>query len=139
IELMGATNAARQLGRYGAAEVQPPPERARAISNVVIGGTVGAILGPALVGPGGRAAQRLGLDELSGPYGVSSILFALALAVVFVRLRPEPREIARAVAALHAGPSGGAGPARPLGEILRRPATVVAIASMVFAHAVMFM
>jgi len=135
---MGAANSALQLGRYVAAEVHPPPERARAISNVVIGGTVGAVLGPVLVGPGGHAAQRLGLDELSGPYGVSSMLFALALLVVFVRLRPEPREIARAVAALHGGPRGGAEPARPLAEILRRPATVVAIASMVFAHAVMF-
>jgi MFS family permease len=137
--LMGAANSALQLGRYVAAEVHPPAERARAISNVVIGGTVGAILGPLLVGPGGRTAQRLGLDELAGPYGVSSILFALALAVVFARLRPEPREIARAVAALHAGAAGAAAPARPLAEILRRPATVVAIASMVFAHAVMFM
>jgi MFS family permease len=137
--LMGAANSALQLGRYVAAEVHPPAERARAISNVVIGGTVGAILGPLLVGPGGRTAQRLGLDELAGPYGISSVLFALALVVVFAHLRPEPREIARAVAALHAGPSGGAAPARPLAEILRRPATVVAIASMVFAHAVMFM
>src|SRR5439155_26411326 len=94
--LMGAANSALQLGRYVAAEVHPPLERARAISNVVIGGTVGAILGPLLVGPGGRAAQRLGLDELAGPYGISSILFAFALAVVFLRLRPEPREIARA-------------------------------------------
>jgi MFS family permease len=137
--LMGAANSALQLGRYVAAEVHPPAERARAISNVVIGGTVGAVLGPLLVGPGGRTAQRLGLDELAGPYGVSSLLFALALAVVFARLRPEPLELARAVAARHSGATDAAAPARPLAEILRRPGTLVAVASMVFAHAVMFM
>jgi hypothetical protein len=40
--LMGIANAAVQLGRFAAAEVNRPEHRGRAISNVVIGGTVGS-------------------------------------------------------------------------------------------------
>ena len=40
----GAARAALQLGRFAAAAVHPPEQRGRAISNVVIGGTVGAVL-----------------------------------------------------------------------------------------------
>ena len=47
--LMGITNAAVVLGRFAAAEVNPPEKRGAAISNVVLGGTFGAILGPLLV------------------------------------------------------------------------------------------
>jgi len=52
--LMGAASAAMQLGRFAAAEVHRPESRGRAISNVVIGGTVGSVVGPLLVGPSGR-------------------------------------------------------------------------------------
>ncbi|HEX6034665.1 MAG TPA: MFS transporter, partial [Anaerolineales bacterium] len=48
--LMGITNAAVVLGRFAAAEVNPPENRGAAISNVVLGGTFGAIVGPLLVG-----------------------------------------------------------------------------------------
>ena len=49
--LMGITNAAVVLGRFAAAEVNPPEKRGAAISNVVLGGTFGAIVGPLLIGP----------------------------------------------------------------------------------------
>ncbi|MEJ2559086.1 MAG: MFS transporter [Anaerolineae bacterium] len=45
----GMARAAMQLGRFAAAEVHPPHERGRAISNVVLAGTVGAIVGPLMV------------------------------------------------------------------------------------------
>ncbi len=76
--LMGMANAAMTLGRFAAAEVHPPGERGRAISNVVLGGAVGAILGPLMVGPMGRLAQSRGLDDLSGAYAASGLLFILA-------------------------------------------------------------
>lgn len=52
--LMGIANAAVQLSRFAAAEVSPPEQRGRAISNVVIGGTIGAIVGPFVAGPAGQ-------------------------------------------------------------------------------------
>ncbi len=58
----GAARAALQLGRFAAAEVHPPEQRGRAISNVVIGGTVGAVLGPWLAGPMGQWSISAGYD-----------------------------------------------------------------------------
>ncbi len=71
LALMGVASAAVTLGRFAAAEVHPPAERGRALSTVVLGGTVGAVLGPLLVGPAGRWAESLGRRDLSGAYAVS--------------------------------------------------------------------
>jgi MFS family permease len=57
--MMGFAQAAMLLGRFAAAEVNPPEKRGAAISNVVLGGTFGAILGPLLVGPMGTFALGL--------------------------------------------------------------------------------
>jgi predicted MFS family arabinose efflux permease len=121
-----------------AAEVHAPPERARAIGRVVTGGTVGAIVGPLLVGPSAGLAARLGLTDLSGPYAASATLFALAATLIALRLRPEPRELAREVAALHA-PSGEEPAARSRAALLRDPQVVSAMLSLVAAQAVMVM
>jgi len=136
---MGFANSALQLGRFVAAEVHPPLERGRAISNVVLGGTVGALVGPSLVGPTGRWAVSQGLDELAGPYAGSALLFLLVSCVLFAGLRPEPRDVARAVTSLHPMPGRSAGPTRPLGEVLRDPGVAVAITTMVSAQVVMVM
>jgi MFS family permease len=135
---MGMANAALQLGRYVAAEVHPPAERARAIGRVVTGGTVGAVIGPLLVGPSAGLAARLHLSDLSGPYAASAVLFAMAATLIALRLRPEPRELARQVAAAHA-PTGGGGGARPWTAIARDPQVVSAVLSLVAAQAVMVM
>src|SRR5829696_6687724 len=60
--------AALVLGRFAAAEVNPPEKRGAAISNVVLGGTFGAVVGPLLVGPMGDLVRTFGLDELAGAY-----------------------------------------------------------------------
>jgi MFS family permease len=140
LSLMGAANSALQLARFVAAEVHPPAERGRAIANVVIGGTVGAILGPLLTGPTGRLARALGVDELAGPYSASAVLFLLAALLVLARLRPDPREIGREMARLHA-PAGDAAPdrARPLRHILRQGPVRAAMATLVLAQVVMVM
>ncbi len=65
--LVGMAVSAVQLSRFVSAEVHPVAERARAISTVVLGGTVGAIFGPLTAGPMARAAASRGLDELAGP------------------------------------------------------------------------
>jgi MFS family permease len=140
LSLMGAANSALQLARFVAAEVHPPAERGRAIANVVIGGTVGAILGPLLTGPTGRLARALGVDELAGPYSASAVLFLVAALLVLARLRPDPREIGREMARLGA-PAGDAAPdgARPLRHILRRGPVRAAMATLVLAQVVMVM
>jgi len=138
--LLGIGNAALNLARFAAAEVHLPAERGRAVSNVVIGGTVGAVLGPWIVGPSSGWAAAFGWSELVGPYLGSVILFALAAVVVFISLRPEPREVGREIAAQHpeSAPTAS-GAARTISQILRAPAAFTAIAAMVFGQAVMIM
>jgi len=134
--LMGFGNAAMILGRFAAAEVNPPEKRGAAISNVVLGGTVGAIFGPLLVGPMGQFALRLGMDELSGAYMASLILFGIASAIIFLGLRPDPRDVGKQVAALYHDSAPDA-EARPIGFILRQPAALTAVTAMVLGQVVM--
>lgn len=135
--LMGVAYAAMALGRFAAAEVNPPQHRGRAIANVVLGGTLGAIFGPLLVGPAGQAAQSRGMDEFSGAYAISLSFFAVAALVVFTALRPDPKDIGRELTRLY--PSSDSVPDRnePLEQILRRPAVLMAMLSMVSAQVVM--
>jgi MFS family permease len=137
--LMGITNAAVVLGRFAAAEVNPPEKRGAAISNVVLGGTFGAIVGPLLVGPMGNFIHTLGMDELAGAYLATLVLFVLSAVVVFAGLRPDPRDLGKQVAAEHPDPASTAfaGEARPILQILRQPAARVAVSAMVLGQVVM--
>lgn len=137
--LMGVASAAVQLSRFVAAEVHPPRLRGRAISNVVLGGAVGAIVGPLLVGPAGQWAGSIGLSELGGPYLAALVLFTLAAAVVFTRLRPDPRDLGREVAALYPVEALSREGIRPLGEIFRKRDAFLAMAAMVLGQMVMVM
>ena len=138
LPLMGSAQAALQLGRFAAAEVSPAALRGRAISNVVLGGTVGAIMGPLLVGPMGVWSLQLGLPELTGAYASSAGMFVLALGVVFICLRPDPRDVGRQLALNAVEPADTRVP-RPLGVILQQPAVIAAVSAMVFGQVVMVM
>lgn len=137
--LMGITNAAVVLGRFAAAEVNPPEKRGAAISNVVLGGTFGAIVGPLLVGPMGTFARSVGMDELAGAYLATLILFALSSLLVFIGLRPDPRDVGKQVAEAYPDPARAntSGEARPIFEILRQPASLVAVSAMTLGQVVM--
>ena len=137
--LMGITNAAVVLGRFAAAEVNPPEKRGAAISNVVLGGTFGAIVGPLLVGPMGSFVRTLGMDELAGAYLATLVLFVISSVVVFAGLRPDPRDLGKQVAAEHPDPAFTTftGEARPIFEILRQPAALVAVSAMALGQVVM--
>lgn len=137
--LMGAAVAAVQLSRFVAAEVHTATERGRAISSVVLGGTVGAIVGPLLAGPAAGLARRFAIDELVGPYAATLTLFAIGAAVVFVWLRPEPRDLARAIAGGSPSALAAGGRARPIAEILRQRTALVAVLTMVFGQLTMTM
>lgn len=135
----GSARAALQLGRFAAAEVHPPEQRGRAISNVVIGGTVGAVLGPWLAGPMGQWALGAGYEEMLGPYVASFALIALATIVVFILLRPDPRDLGREVSHIYPESGRTEGQIRTLSQIIRLPAAAVAIVAMVISQAVMIM
>lgn len=137
--LMGIANAAVTLGRFAAAEVNPPEKRGAAISNVVLGGTFGAIVGPLLVGPMGNFVRTLGMDELAGAYFATLFLFAISSIVVFAGLRPDPRDLGKQVAVQYPDPTltSLTGKARPIFEIFRQPAALTAVSAMALGQVVM--
>jgi MFS family permease len=137
--LMGIARASADLGRFAAAEVHLPAERGRAISNVVLGGTVGSVVGPLLAGVMGRWSLHAGFPELAGAYGVGFLAWAAAAILVFTRLRPDPRDVGRELAQLHPHTVPHLGRTRALPEILRQPGVIVAIVTVVFAQMVMVM
>jgi MFS family permease len=134
--LVGIARSAVDLGRFAAAEVHLPAERGRAIANVVLGSTVGAVLGPLLVGPTGRLALGHGFPELAGPYSVGFVGLILAAALIFFGLRPEPRDIGREISRLNQE-TGPLTKKRTLPEIVKQPGVYVAMICMIFAQMVM--
>ena len=134
--LVGTTNAAVVLGRFAAGEVNPPARRGGAISMVVWGGTFGAVFGPMMVGPVGRFVEPFGLNELSGPYLATLLLFILVSVIVFAGLRPDPRDLGRQVSEQYPTESV-VGKSRPMLEILRQPAELMAVTAMVLGQVVM--
>ena len=140
LALMGAAGAAAGLSRFTAAEVHQPDQRGRAIAYVVIGGTVGTAIWPILSVTLGPWITRWGFDDLTWPYVVCLALLALTSVLITTFLRPDPREIALALAA-GSEPEAGTpvDTGAPLMDIVSRPGAIVAIGSMVFGHAVMVM
>ena len=134
--MMGIANAAVVLGRFAAAEVNPPERRGAAISNVVLGGTFGAVVGPLLVGPMGVFARSLRMDELAGAYIATLLLFALGAVIVFAGLRPDPRDLGKQVAAQYPEETPH-GATRSVLQIFRQPAALIAVTAMALGQVVM--
>jgi MFS family permease len=93
--LIGLAKGVNDLGRYAAAEANVADKRARAISLIVLAGTVGSITGPGMIKWTGSLVERAGLPELSGPWFLAAVLLALSLLLVNFFLRPDPQQIAR--------------------------------------------
>jgi MFS family permease len=137
--LLGFGRGALDMGRFAAAEIVPADVRARAVSLVVLGGTVGGIGGPLVVAPMSQLAAQRGLDELSGPYLASAVLYLVGSLMVFLLLRPDPRDLGRRIAASQAAASPHTPelPARSFGEVVRLPRAQVAVAAMIAGQFVM--
>ncbi|HEX6676352.1 MAG TPA: MFS transporter [Actinomycetes bacterium] len=106
--LLGAGQAAVMLARYAAADLAS--RRGRAISTAVVAASVGAVLGPNLLGPAGHLALALGLPEPAGLFLLAMPEFLAAALVTLAFLRPDPLRVARAAA-----PASGAGLPSPTG------------------------
>jgi MFS family permease len=132
--LTGFANGVGNLGRYVAADLVPTDRRASAIGTVVWGSTIGAVSGPNLVAPAGVVAEALGLPALVGAYGLTVLFIGLAALLAFVLLRPEPYALADP-SALVVRPAHEAPVAR--GELLGRPAVLMALVTLVAGQVVM--
>jgi len=135
---LGLTRGVIDQGRYAAAEASPTRSRARAISWVVLGGTVGSILGPSIIQLTGNMSSQAGLPTLSGPWFAAALFFALSLVITHVFLRPDPQEIGRQLAELEPRPAepqqvGG----RRYKEVLRDPNVKLATGALIFSQVTM--
>ena len=120
--IAGYYSANGQLYRFAAAELAPLQFREKAISLVMAGGLIGAIVGPNL------ASRTKGLFET--PFmGAYLALMAVALvAMVLMAFIQFPAEPPKA-----AGASGG----RPLREIMAQPVFIVSAAAAALSYGVM--
>jgi MFS family permease len=134
--LIGFGNASNQLSRYTAADLVAPDRRASALSLVVWGATVGAVVGPNLVAPAGQVALGLGLPELAGAYLVPVVFVGAAALLSFALLRPEPYTLAYR-SARHDGGGDDTPVAVSLASVLARPHVPVAIVALVAGQFVM--
>jgi MFS family permease len=120
--LLGIGNGAAQLSRYAAADLYPPDRRGLALSAVVWAGTIGAVVGPALISPATETALSLGLPSFSG-------VFLVALVVTFgasLAMSGAPRISSQADQGVRpkTGPAGRA-------RLITHPRAKVALASMI--------
>jgi MFS family permease len=93
--LFGAATAANFQARYAAVDLAPTALRGRHLSLIVWATTLGAVLGPSLAPVAGTSVGRFGIPTLAGPYFFSALLFALAIVLLLVFLRPDPAVVAR--------------------------------------------
>lgn len=94
----GAGTSTNLQARYAGADLAAPDRRGRAVSTVLVATTVGAVVGPNLVGTMGDLAERFDIPRLAGPFGLASAAYGAAGLVLLVRLRPDPLLLARRLA-----------------------------------------
>ncbi len=145
--LFGGATASGLQSRYAALDSADASRRGRSLSLVVWATTVGSVLGPNLSGPGGALGRSLGIGDLTGPYLFSLAGFVAAAAVVWLLLRPDPLQAARAAGSPQPAGSpmpsgspraqGGLGAAAAFRSVLARPAALLGLVTVGTAHAVM--
>jgi MFS family permease len=117
----GYYNANAALYRFAATELVESSYKERAISWVLAGGILGAVVGPNLA----TATRDAFTEPFAGAYAALVVVALLALAVVsLIRFPPLPVPTAAA-------------PGRPVSELARQPVFIVAVAACALGYGVM--
>jgi MFS family permease len=119
--LFGAYNAFGGYYRFAAAEAAEPGQQARAISQVLVGGLVGGILGPF------TSLHTKGIFSTAYLGSYLSLFGFLALVLAFLPFVLVPKPASTAAAE----------PARSVGAIARDPVFVVAVLAAAFGYGIM--
>ncbi|MEN9305226.1 MAG: hypothetical protein RLY76_494 [Actinomycetota bacterium] len=133
--LVGAASAAGYQARFAAVDLANNETRAKQLSFVVWGSTIGAVAGPNLMEPAGNLAENLDLPRLVGPYVVSATTLALAMLVIQIFLRPDPFLTAQKQSGVSEKPKGAT--KRALAHIRTNPKALFAILSIAIGHIAM--
>ncbi len=139
--LFGGATTANSQARYAAADLAHDTHRGRDLSIVVWATTIGAVLGPNLVGLAADTADALHLPSLTGAFVFALTGFVLAALLLTVRLRPDPLLLARQ-RAHEAAPLEEV--ERPHGSVVRgirvirtRPAALLGLVALSLGHMTM--
>ena len=119
----GYYSANGQLYRFAAAELVAPPQREKAISLVLAGGLIGAVLGPALA----SGTRTMFATPFLGAYLALMVVAVLSMAIMrLVRFAPANAQAGAAQL-----------PQRSVGELLRQPGFAVATFCAAASYGVM--
>ena len=132
--LVGAAYAAGYQARFAAIDLATNETRAKQLSIVVWGSTIGAVAGPNLMDPAGNLAELFNLPRLVGPFLVSAATLFLATIVIQVFLRPDPYLTAEKQSNIvqHKGSTKAA-----LSHIRSNPEAFFAISAIAIGHVAM--
>ena len=133
--LVGSASASAFQARFAAIDLVEEAHRAKQLSYVVWGSTVGAVTGPNLMAPAGDLAEHFGLPRLTGPYMISATTLTFASLLIFLFLKPDPY-----LTAIGDGKSYSVGKKQTkaaLTDIWRKPVALFAILSIAIGHLVM--
>ena len=132
--LVGAASAAGYQARFAAIDLATNETRAKQLSFVVWGSTIGAVAGPNLMDPAGNLAEIFDLPRLVGPYLVSATTLFFATIVIQIFLRPDPYLTAEKQANVvqHKGSTKAA-----LSHIRSNPKALFAISAIAIGHVAM--
>ncbi len=131
--VIGFCRGALEQSRYAAAEVNTPDRRARALSFVVWGATIGAVGGPLIAPYTDTLGQSLGMHAFAGPLFATGLFYAIAGVVIAVLLALDLKGLAARVAALSHNPDAPkvATVNRSFGEVFRTvPSARAALVTM---------
>ena len=133
----GVSSAAGYQARYTATDLATDAHRARALSFVVWGSTIGAVLGPNLLGVTGNLGTALGIPQMSGPYVLTAVCMAITVLVLWTLLRPDPYLLSVKL-------RGAKGPVNHrvrdgIAHVKRHPRAILAITAISVGHMAMVM
>lgn len=129
--VLGFGRSVALLSRFAAGDLRPADRRASAISLIVWASTIGAVVGPLLIGPSSDFASEAGRDPLVGPVIVGVVAFLIAALGLFVFLRPEPLSLTVA------SPGEDAGKPSRTRDILKVPTVRLALTALITTQSVM--
>ena len=121
--LIGSYNAFGQYYRFAAAEIAGPEATGRAISLVLAGGVVGAVLGPELA----KATKDLISVQFAGTYLFLAFLALVALVIQAGIRLPSMKDVSEQ------------SPSRPIWQVASQPRFIVAVASSALGYSSMSM
>ncbi len=138
--VLGMGRSALEQSRFAVAEVNTSERRARAMSIVIWGATIGAVIGPLMAAPAGNWALSMGLSTYAGPLLFTSAMYIIVGLVLFIVLSVDwQRLVDRAIADSPKAQAEAALPdkSRSFREALRDPAVFAALLTMTCGQAAM--